>query len=121
LLRLEGLAILVGSLVLYFHADFGRLLLVVLFFVPDLSFVACALGPRLGAAAHDALHTELFPIALGVAAVVGGSDRAAQLGLIWLGHIGLDPRLRPQVPDRFQGHPSEPPTYRYTRAPSGSP
>jgi hypothetical protein len=93
LLRLEGLAILVGSLVLYFHADFGWLLLVVLFFVPDLSFVAYALGPRLGAAAYDVLHTEVFPIALGVAGVVGGSDRAVQLALIWLGHIGLDRTL----------------------------
>ena len=58
LLRLEGLALLVGSLVLYFHADFGWLLLVVLFFAPDLSFAAYALGPRAGALAYDALHRE---------------------------------------------------------------
>jgi hypothetical protein len=93
LLRLEGLAVLVGSLVLYFHADFGWLLLVVLFFAPDLSFAAYALGPRLGAAAYDALHTEVFPIALGVAGVVADSDRPVQLALIWLGHIGLDRTL----------------------------
>jgi hypothetical protein len=58
LLRLEGLAVLVGSLVLYFHADFGWPLLVVLFFAPDLSFVAYTLGPHLGAVAYDALHTR---------------------------------------------------------------
>jgi uncharacterized protein DUF4260 len=93
LLRLEGLAVLVGSLVLYFHADFGWLLLVVLFFAPDLSFAAYGLGPRLGSVAYDALHTEIFPVALGVAGVVAGSERSAQLALIWLGHIGMDRAL----------------------------
>jgi hypothetical protein len=93
LLRLEGLALLVGSLVLYFHADFGWLLLVVLFLAPDLSFAAYALGPRAGALAYDALHTEIFPLALGVAGVVADSERAIQLALIWLGHIGMDRAL----------------------------
>jgi hypothetical protein len=93
LLRLEGLAVLVGSLVLYFHADFGWPLLVVLFFAPDLSFVAYTLGPHLGAVAYDALHTEVFPIALGVAGVAAGSELLAQLALIWLGHIGMDRTL----------------------------
>ncbi len=64
LLRLEGLALLVGSLVLYFHADFGWLLLVVLFLAPDLSFAAYALPAP-----------------------------PAQLALIWLGHIGIDRAL----------------------------
>jgi hypothetical protein len=93
LLRLEGLAVLVGSLVLYFHADFGWLLLVVLFFTPDVSFAAYGLGPRLGAVAYDVLHTEIFPIALGVAGVVAGSERPVQVALIWLGHIGMDRTL----------------------------
>lgn len=93
LLRLEGLALLVGSLVLYFHAGFAWLLLVVLFLLPDLSFAAYALGPRLGAVTYDALHTEIFPIAVGVAGVVAGSVRPAQLALIWLGHSGLDRAL----------------------------
>ena len=93
LLRLEGLALLVGSLVLYLHADFGWLLLVVLFFAPDLSFAAYALGPRAGALGYDVLHTEVFPVALGVAGVVADSDRSIQLALIWLGHIGMDRAL----------------------------
>jgi hypothetical protein len=90
LLRLEGLALLVAALVLYFHADFGWLLLIVLSLAPDLSFAAYAFGPRVGALAYDALHTELFPIALGTVGVVSEADIATKLALIWLVHIGAD-------------------------------
>jgi len=37
LLRLEGLAVAVAALVLYFHADYGWLLLLLLILAPDLS------------------------------------------------------------------------------------
>ena len=37
LLRLEGLAVLAGALVLYFHADYSWLLLLLLILAPDLS------------------------------------------------------------------------------------
>ena len=90
LLRLEGLAVLVAALVLYFHADFGWLLLLVLCLAPDLSMLGYLLGPRAGALAYDAVHTEVFPIALGTAAVVADADTAMQLALIWLVHIGAD-------------------------------
>jgi Domain of unknown function (DUF4260) len=93
LLRLEGLALLVAALVLYFHADFGWLLLVVLFLAPDLSFASYAFGPRVGALAYDVVHTELFPIALGAVGVVSEMDTATKLALIWLVHIGADRML----------------------------
>jgi Domain of unknown function (DUF4260) len=90
LLRLEGLAVLVGALVLYFDADFGWVLLVVLFLAPDLSFLGYILGPRTGALCYDAVHTEIFPIALGTAGVVGNAEPAIKIALIWLAHIGMD-------------------------------
>lgn len=43
-----------------------------------------------GTVAYDALHTEIFPIALGAAGVVADSERCVQLALIWLAHIGID-------------------------------
>jgi hypothetical protein len=90
LLRLEGLAVLAAALVLYFHENFGPLLLVVLFLAPDLSFAAYLLGPRGGAIAYDTLHTEVLPIALGTAGIVADVTTATQLALIWLAHIGAD-------------------------------
>lgn len=90
LLRLEGGAVLAGSLALYFHEGFGWLPLVVLALAPDLAAVGYAAGARVGAAAYDLVHTEVLPIALAVAGVLGGAEIALQLALIWLAHIGID-------------------------------
>jgi hypothetical protein len=90
LLRLEGLAILVAALVLYFHQDFGWLLLVVLSLAPDLSAVGYLFGQRVGALAYDTAHTEILPIALGTAGVVAGAETATKIALVWLAHVGAD-------------------------------
>jgi hypothetical protein len=90
LLRLEGLAVLAAALVLYFHEDFGWVLLVALFLAPDVSFAGYLLGPRAGAVAYDTLHTEVLPLALGALGIVADVTTATQVALIWLAHIGGD-------------------------------
>jgi hypothetical protein len=90
LLHAEGLALLVGGLVVYFDRDFGWVLLVVLALAPDLSMVGYLAGPRIGAFAYDGAHTTIAPMALGVAGVLADSGTAVQLALIWLIHIGGD-------------------------------
>jgi hypothetical protein len=90
LLHLEGLAVVVGSLALYFEAGYGWLLLVVLILAPDLSMVGYLGGPRLGALSYDLVHTYVGPIAVGVVGVLGGYETAVQIALIWLAHIGVD-------------------------------
>jgi hypothetical protein len=81
LLRLEGLAVGAAAVALYFHEDFGWIPFVALILAPDLSFAAYVFGPKVGAVAYDAVHTEIFPIAPGV---------ATKVALIWLAHIGVD-------------------------------
>jgi hypothetical protein len=90
LLRLEGLAVLAAAVTLYFYEDFGWILFVALILAPDLSFAGYAFGPRVGAVAYDAVHTEVFPVALGTVGVVAGSSGATKVALIWLAHIGAD-------------------------------
>jgi hypothetical protein len=90
LLRLEGLALFAGALVVYFDQGFGWLLLVVLFLAPDLSFAGYLAGPRVGAWAYNSLHTTIGPIALVAVGVLADIDWCLQLALIWLAHIGLD-------------------------------
>jgi Domain of unknown function (DUF4260) len=90
LLHLEGLAVAVGSLVLYFDAGYGWLLLVVLILAPDLSMLGYLGGPRVGALVYDVVHTYAGPVALGVVGVRGGYETALQIALIWLAHIGVD-------------------------------
>ena len=90
LLRLEGLAVAVGALVLYFDADYGWLVLVLLILAPDLSMIGYVGGPAVGAVIYDVVHTYTLPVGLGVIGVVGDSSTATQIALIWLAHIGVD-------------------------------
>src|SRR2546430_13487919 len=83
LLRLEGLAVGAAAVALYFHEDFGWILFVALILAPDLSFAAYVFGPKVGAVAYDAVHTEIFPIALGTAGGGGGSCGATEGGVVW--------------------------------------
>jgi hypothetical protein len=90
LLRIEGLAVLLGAIVLYVDVDYSLLAFVALFLVPDISFSGYLFGPRVGAIAYNAVHTYLMPIAVGVIGVATDTDLAVQLALIWLAHIGVD-------------------------------
>ena len=90
LLHVEGFAVLVGVLAVYFHEGYGWLLLVVLFLAPDLSMLGYVGGPRLGSLTYDLVHTYAGPIALALVGVLGDAELATQLALIWLAHIGMD-------------------------------
>jgi len=112
-LRLEGAAVLVTATVAYAQTGRGWLLYLLLFFVPDVSFAAYALGPRFGATVYNLLHSYAIPL-LGVG--IGLVMRAGGVGvhvdvhvpflgskdvsaivvvgpLIWLAHIGFDRML----------------------------
>lgn len=90
LLHLEGVAVAVAALVIYFWAGHPWWLLLLLALAPDLAMVAYAAGPRLGAAAYDVVHTYALPVALGAAGVVADRDAVVAVALIWLSHIGVD-------------------------------
>ena len=90
LLRLEGLAIGVGAVVLYADGDHRWWLFALLILTPDVSFLAYAAGPRVGAAAYNALHNLVLPIALGMSGVLADSEGAIAVSLVWLAHIGVD-------------------------------
>jgi hypothetical protein len=90
LLCLEGGAVAVAGLAVYVDQGYGWLLLLLLALAPDLSMLGYAAGQRAGALAYDIAHTEALPLVLGVAGLLAGSDRALQLALIWLIHIGAD-------------------------------
>jgi hypothetical protein len=90
LLRIEGIAVFAGAIALYFHLDFGWPLLLVLILAPDLSALGYLAGPQLGSVTYDLFHTEVWPVVLAVAGVLGGTDALVQISLIWLAHIGAD-------------------------------
>ena len=90
LLHLEGAAVAIAAVALYFHAGSPWWLLVVLALAPDLSMIGYAAGPTVGAVAYDAAHTYTLPIALATLGVIAGTETAVEVGLIWLIHIGVD-------------------------------
>jgi hypothetical protein len=104
LLRLEGLALAVGTLLIYADADYSWVMLLALALAPDVSFVGLLGGPRVAAAAYNAAHTSAVPIGLATAGVLADSRLAIQLALIWLAHIGIDRLLGYglRYPTRFE-------------------
>jgi uncharacterized protein DUF4260 len=88
--RLEGGVMLLLSLLLYSKLGDSWLLFALLILAPDLFMVGYLRGPRAGAALYNLGHTWLLPGILAVAGVLGGSEPAAALAVIWLGHIGAD-------------------------------
>ena len=87
-LRMEGLTVLVVAIFLYIRGGHSWLLLVLLFLSPDLSFFAYSMGPRIGAAVYNALHSYIAPLVLACGLSLSGHSLAVPL--IWIAHIGFD-------------------------------
>lgn len=92
-LRLEGLALLVASVMVYtlvLAADGG--LFAALFLAPDLAFIGYLAGARVGAIAYNSSHAMLGPLALAGVGLVA-APALVPFALIWLAHIGFDRAL----------------------------
>ena len=61
-----------------------------LLLAPDLSFLGYLAGPKAGAAAYNALHTTLGPLAMLAAAWMLAAPLWLAIGGIWLAHVGID-------------------------------
>jgi Domain of unknown function (DUF4260) len=85
LLRLEGLAIAVGAIVLFAELDASWWIFVALILAPDVAFVAYAAGPRIGAAAYNLTHNLILPIALGTTGVLVNSVATTAVALTCIG------------------------------------
>lgn len=90
LLRLEGVALLVTSVVLYAWSDQSWWWFAILLLAPDLFMVGYLAGPRLGAAAYNVGHTMIWPLALLTLGIVTDRNGSLAAGAIWLAHIGGD-------------------------------
>jgi hypothetical protein len=93
ILRLEGLAVFAAALALYAHLGASWLAFAALFLAPDLAMVAYLLGPRLGAAGYNLVHTYVLPLALGGVGATLGAPGIVALAAIWAAHIGIDRAL----------------------------
>lgn len=92
-LRLEGVAMLAGSVWLYAWLGADWRLFAATVLAPDLSFAAYLAGARIGAAAYNAAHSTIGPIALALLAAASGHGVALALAIVWAAHIGFDRAL----------------------------
>lgn len=93
LLRLEGAALLAGSLLAYTTTGQPWWLVALTLLVPDLSAIGYLFGTKVGARNYNLAHITPLP---GVLVAVGwwqNTSLAVALGLVWLAHIGLDRML----------------------------
>lgn len=87
-LRLDGLAISLAAIAAYQHFGFDWWTFLIWFMAPDLSMIAYARGPRIGAMAYNATHSYAGPAMLLLAAMLTQAF-TYQAALIWLAHFGL--------------------------------
>ena len=90
LLHAEGALVAASAIVVYFWAGYPWWLLLLLALAPDLAMVGYAFGPRVGAVAYDVAHTYVLAVPLATLGLVADVDALAQVGLVWIAHIGVD-------------------------------
>ena len=93
--RIEGaIALAVGlALFVHFNDSLPWWSAVLIFFVPDLSFIAYALGPRIGAFCYNLVHIYGFGAALFALGVLATIPLLTLLGALFFAHCGLDRML----------------------------
>jgi hypothetical protein len=92
-LRLEGLFVLIASVVGYWRFGEGWGVFAIWFLAPDLSFLGYLAGPRVGAGAYDLAHSYVGPLAVLGLVVATSSPALLPACLIWSAHLGLDRAL----------------------------
>jgi hypothetical protein len=93
LLRLEGLALFAGMTALYAAWGGSWTVYLLLFLVPDLSFLAYLSDAKFGALVYNAAHSYMAPVTLMTLGFGFASPLTLSIALIWLAHIGIDRAL----------------------------
>lgn len=93
LLRIEGCAILIVSVILYRDLHFSWLLFAVLLLAPDLSIIGYLGGVKIGVSIYNIVHTLAGPLLLIGFSVLIARFSLLPYGLIWTAHIGMDRML----------------------------
>ena len=93
LLRLEGLTLCAGMVVLYATWGGSWWIFAILFLAPDLSFVAYLIDPKTGAFVYNGAHSYMAPVALLTLGFAIGEPLILSIAMIWLAHIGIDRAL----------------------------
>jgi hypothetical protein len=92
-LRVEGVAVLALSLLLYAHSRSGWWMFIGLLLVPDLSMLGYLVNARVGGACYNVVHSYVLPVGLVAAAIAVDKEAMLPFLYIWTAHIGMDRAL----------------------------
>jgi Domain of unknown function (DUF4260) len=92
-LRVEGLFMLIATLLVYSKIGLSWGVFALLFLTPDLSFLGYLAGPRLGALTYNTAHSYIGAIACLVIGFFFSAPVFLSAGVIWCAHIGFDRAL----------------------------
>ncbi|HZW26734.1 MAG TPA: DUF4260 domain-containing protein [Gallionella sp.] len=93
LLKLEGLAVFLLALAIFWQQSFSWSLFWSTVLLPDLALFGYLVNAKVGAQLYNITHSKLLPSALAVVAIVMGNALFSALALIWFVHIGFDRML----------------------------
>lgn len=89
-LVVEGLVLLVGSLIAFSTLNESWWLVPAAILAPDLAVIAYLGGTRVGAHIYNAVHATVLPAAVLGLGYLQDDPVVTALALVWLAHIGLD-------------------------------
>ena len=90
LLRLEGVALVIGSLLAFRATGEPWWLVPATVLLPDLTMAGYLGGARVGSDLYNAAHATPLPAVVAAVGWWQGNALVVALGVIWLAHIGLD-------------------------------
>lgn len=93
LLKLEGLAVFLLALSIYWQQSFSWTLFWSTVLLPDIALLGYLVNAKVGARMYNITHAKLLPSVLAVVAIVMGNALYLALALIWFVHIGIDRML----------------------------
>ena len=93
LLKLEGFAVFLLALVIYWQQSLSWPLFWSTVLLPDVALLGYLVNARIGARLYNITHSKLLPATLAVVAVATSNPLLTALALIWFVHIGVDRML----------------------------
>ena len=90
ILKLEEIALFALSIYLFSLLNFDWWWYLVLFFLPDVSFVGYALNPKVGALAYNILHHKGIMMLLYLVGIYLQSEVLQLVGIVFFGHSAFD-------------------------------
>lgn len=93
LLKLEGLAVFLLALAIFWQQSFSWSIFWSTVLLPDLALFGYLVSVKMGTQLYNITHSKLFPSVLAGVAIVMDNTLFSALALIWFVHIGFDRML----------------------------